>query len=62
MNDLTVTEPINADVIRSRIITIRDVQVMLDRDLAELYGVEVGQLNRQVKRNIERSRMTSCFS
>ncbi len=27
---------------------------MLDRDLAELYGVEVGQLNRQVKRNIER--------
>ena len=27
---------------------------MLDRDLAELYGVEVGQLNRQVKRNLER--------
>ena len=54
MNDLTITEPINVDVIRSRIITIRDVQIMLDRDLAELYGVEVGQLNRQVKRNIER--------
>ena len=54
INDLTITEPINVDVIRSRIITIRDVQVMLDRDLAELYGVEVGQLNRQVKRNIER--------
>ena len=27
---------------------------MLDRDLAELYGVETGQLNRQVKRNLER--------
>ena len=54
MNDLTVTEPTNADAIRSRILTIRGVQVMLDRDLAELYGVEVGQLNRQVKRNIER--------
>ena len=54
MNDLTVTEPANADAIRSRILTIRGVQVMLDRDLAELYGVEVGQLNRQVKRNIER--------
>ena len=54
MNDLTIAEPIKVDVIRSRIITIRDVQVMLDRDLAELYGVEVGQLNRQVKRNIER--------
>ena len=54
MNDLTVTEPIAADAIRSRILTIRGVQVMLDRDLAELYGVEVGQLNRQVKRNPER--------
>ena len=47
-------EPAGADAIRSRILTIRGVQVMLDRDLAELYGVEVGQLNRQVKRNLER--------
>ncbi len=54
MNDLTVIEPADADAIRSRILTIRGVQVMLDRDLAELYGVEVGQLNRQVKRNLER--------
>lgn len=36
------------------IITVRNVQVMVDRDLAMLYGVEVKQLNRQVKRNIER--------
>ena len=42
------------DFIKSRIFTIRGVQVMLDRDLAALYGVEVKQLNRQVKRNIER--------
>ena len=54
MNDLIVEELSNSDVIRSRIFTIRGVQVMLDRDLAELYGVEVSQLNRQVKRNIER--------
>ena len=40
--------------IKSRILTIRGVQVMLDRDLAELYGVEVKYLNRQVKRNHER--------
>ena len=33
---------------------IRGQQVMLDRDLATLYGVETGQLNRQVKRNIDR--------
>ena len=40
--------------IRSRIHTIRGKQVMLDKDLAELYGVETGALNRAVKRNIER--------
>ena len=40
--------------IQQRIRAIRGVEVMLDRDLAELYGVEVKQLNRQVKRNIER--------
>ena len=40
--------------IKSRIFMVRGVQVMLDRDLAILYGVEVKQLNRQVKRNIER--------
>ena len=42
------------DSIKSRIYTIRGVQVMLDIDLAELYGVEAKQLNRQVKRNIDR--------
>ncbi len=36
------------------ILNIRGVQVMIDRDLAMLYGAETGQLNRQVKRNIER--------
>ena len=42
------------DSIRSRILTIRGVQVMLDRDLAELYGVQTKVLNQAVKRNIER--------
>jgi len=40
--------------IRSRIHTIRGKQVMLDKDLAELYGVEVKRLNEAVKRNIKR--------
>ena len=47
-------EPTVADAIRSRILTIRGVQVMLDRDLAELYGVPTKALNQAVKRNIER--------
>ena len=54
MNDLTVAEPIAVDTIRSRILTIRGVQVMLDRDLAELYGVPTKRLNEQVKRNARR--------
>ncbi|MDI6737813.1 MAG: ORF6N domain-containing protein [Nanoarchaeota archaeon] len=43
-----------ADSIRSRIYTIRDRQVMLDSDLAELYNVETKRLNEQVRRNISR--------
>ncbi|MEW6040941.1 MAG: ORF6N domain-containing protein, partial [Elusimicrobiota bacterium] len=42
---------ISQEVIEKRILLIRGLKVMLDRDLAELYGVEVKQLKRQVKRN-----------
>ena len=45
---------LNADDIKRRIFTIRGKQVMLDNDLAELYGYEVKNLNRQVKRNARR--------
>ena len=48
-NDHSVKIPL-----QSRILTIRGVQVMLDRDLAELYGVETKVLNQAVKRNIDR--------
>ena len=41
-------------LIKNKIHTIRGVQVMLGKDLAELYGVSTGRLNEQVKRNIER--------
>jgi phage regulator Rha-like protein len=40
--------------ILSKIYVIRNEKVMLDRDLAAMYGVETKQLKRQVKRNIER--------
>lgn len=40
--------------ITSRIFTIRGEQVMIDRDLAEIYQVQVKRLNEQVKRNSER--------
>lgn len=41
-------------VIKSKIYEIRGQKVMLDRDLAELYGVETRVLNQAVKRNAER--------
>ena len=45
----------NCDLqIAGRIMQIRGIPVMLDRDLAELYGVDVKRLNEQVKRNAER--------
>ena len=40
--------------IENLIVTVRDKQVMLDRDLARLYGVDTKVLNQAVKRNIER--------
>ena len=42
------------EVIENLILNIRGKQVMLDRDLARLYGVETKVLNQAVKRNIER--------
>ena len=41
-------------VIQNKIYEIRGQRVMLDRDLAAMYGVETRRLNEQVKRNIER--------
>ena len=40
--------------IENSILLIRGQKMMLDSDLAELYGVETKVLNQQVKRNIER--------
>jgi phage regulator Rha-like protein len=45
---------IPAEVIEKRILLIRGKKVMLDADLAELYGVETKVLKRSVKRNIDR--------
>jgi phage regulator Rha-like protein len=41
-------------IIQNKILVIRNQQVMIDRDIAELYGVETKRLNEQVKRNAER--------
>jgi hypothetical protein len=42
------------ELIINKIIVLRDKKVMIDRDLAELYGVTTKRLNEQVKRNVKR--------
>lgn len=46
MNDL--------ELVRSKIFEIRGQRVMLDSDLANLYGITTGNLNKAVKRNLGR--------
>ncbi|SKB81668.1 ORF6N domain-containing protein [Malaciobacter marinus] len=49
MNELVIDEDI-----KNKIYTVRDMQVMFDRDLAKLYGIETKVFNQAVKRNIAR--------
>ena len=49
------------EAVINKIYVFRDVKVMLDRDLAELYGVETRRLNEQVKRNINRFPLDFMF-
>jgi hypothetical protein len=50
----TVSDLIPIEAITGRIYSVRGAKVMLDRDLAQLYGVETKQLKRQVRRNSDR--------
>ncbi|MGL1937150.1 MAG: ORF6N domain-containing protein [Fibrobacterales bacterium] len=49
------------DELKSKIYTIRGIQVMLDSDLAELYCVETKRINEQVRRNMGRFPLEFCF-
>ncbi len=53
--------PLVATGVEKMIFVIRDKQVLLDRDLATLYGVETKRINEQVKRNIDRFPEDFCF-
>ncbi len=55
VNKMEKTKQIlNNIALDDKIFIIRGIQVMIDKDLAELYQVETKRLNEQVKRNIER--------
>ena len=52
---------VSEETVKNKIFTIRNVQVMLDSDLAQLYNVKIKRLNEQVKRNKERFPINFCF-
>lgn len=54
MPDNQLIKTLNGNDIVEKIYIIRGQKIMLDRDLAEMYGVETGVLNQAVKRNISR--------
>ena len=49
-NELTIPD----EMVMSKILVVRGMKVMMDKDLAELYGVETRRLKEQVRRNIDR--------
>ena len=51
---VAMDQAILVEKVERKILLIRGHKVMLDNDLAKLYGVETKTLNRAVKRNIER--------
>ncbi|MBI5361187.1 MAG: ORF6N domain-containing protein [Planctomycetes bacterium] len=48
------SELIPQEIVEKRIFLIRSQKVMIDKDLAELYGIETKYLTRQVRRNVKR--------
>ena len=59
--DIVATNPLIESGIGKMIQVIRGKQVLLDRDLATLYGVETRAINQAVKRNLERFPERNCF-
>lgn len=59
--EIVMTNPLVESGVEKMIQVIRGKQVLLDRDLAMLYGVETKRINEQVKRNIERFPEDFCF-
>ena len=59
--DVIVQNPLINSSVEKMIQVIRDKHIMLDRDLATLYGVETKRINEQVKRNKERFPEDFCF-
>jgi len=60
-DDIVTVDPLISTGVEKMILVIRGKQVLLDRDLATLYGVETRAINQAVKRNLERFPEKNCF-
>ncbi len=58
---VTICDQLDSRPIHSRILLLRDIPILIDRDIAELYGVETKALNQAVKRNRNRFPERYCF-
>lgn len=54
-------ESVNKDAVKAQILEVRGYRVMLDKDIALYFGVTTGNLNKAMKRNIERFPKNFCF-
>ena len=61
MEKLEIVKEISNEEIRKLIYTIRGKQVMLDSDVAMLYHYDTKNINKAMKRNIERFPEDFCF-
>ena len=61
MRGKPISIALNSQNIQQKIYMVRGKQVMLDSELAEIYGVESKRLNEQVKRNIAQKIPSICF-
>ncbi len=59
--DVAISNPLTTSGVERMIQVVRGKQVLLDRDLATLYGVETRAINQAVKRNAERFPERYCF-
>ncbi len=61
MLEIAQNLPVPDEIVMNKIFLIRGQKVMIDEDLAELYGVPTKRLNEQVKRNINRFPLDFMF-
>ena len=60
-SELAIFKPVNKEKVKTQIFEIRGLRVMLDRDIAEYFGVETKSLNRAMKRNVKRFPANYCL-